>query len=413
MRTNQQRAFVPGRDWRPYLFATALILFFCVSTGRFAAMPAHSEQLAGQQVAHPKFAFWYEPWKEQTTFEKLARPQVVIGLAPSEVKSAQHSGARVLRYVTFYQSKLGQPFLKDQSDLPNVGVWDGDEFLTSIFGTDRYVLCPNSKVVHERAIAFLNETMLNRHYDGLFVDNTYPDPAAHTYCASRTHAHLLPGARGDDAWLELLAQVRQKLKAISPTAVLITNPGSLGWADRMGTGKYGNLWDLSDYVLWESFGYTSYRGREHDWWQRSIVTGFKILDAKRRKVIALSYPLDRGEALYSFVIARIFGLEWTANVGESEQGTEKEGGHFGAFLPGVPFDLGTPAASMEGMLGSDRISRKFEHGAAIANISDSPIRVLIPANVRLYVGDRVSDTASKSEVTLPRRTAAVYIYPVN
>jgi hypothetical protein len=375
-------------------------------------MPVFSEQPANPAAGggHPKFAFWYEPWKERATFEKLGAPGIVIGVAPSDVRSIQQMGGRALRYVTFYQSKLSQPFLKDESDLPNVGLWNGQEFLTSNFGKDRYVLCPNSEVVHRRAMAFLDETMLDNHFDGLFVDNTYPPPAANTYCGSLVHTHLLPGARSDDAWLELLSQVRQKVKAISPTAILITNPGSTDWADQLGTGKFGNLWELSDYVLWESFGYSSYRGQKHDWWQRSIATSFKLPEVKRRKILALSYPLDLSEAEYSFTIARIFGFEWTANLGESEVGTNKENGHFGTFLAKLPFDLGIPAATIQGTPVSELISRRFEHGAAIANISDLPIRLEIPANVRLYVGDRVSNTISKSEVTLLPRTAAIYVY---
>ena len=47
---------------------------------------------------------------------------MIIGLAPSDVPNVHALGSHALRYVTFYQSKFGDPFLKDQTDLANVAL---------------------------------------------------------------------------------------------------------------------------------------------------------------------------------------------------------------------------------------------------------------------------------------------------
>ena len=425
MRIDQaQRVAVLSREWLTRASAAVVVsaLWFGLATPQSGAAQASPDWRAPRgsasqtaaapaSAARPKFTFWYEPWKGRETFEKLGHSEVVIGLAPSNVPGVHQMGARALRYVTFYQSRFGETYLKDAADLPNVGFWNGHEFLKSAFGGENnYVLCDNSKVVHDRVLADVQRMLLEKQFDGFFVDNTYLDPAAHEYCKSTVHTHIQPNLRGDDAFLELLAEVRNKVKELSPSAIIVSNAGMPSMADRVGSGRL-NVWDLSDQVLWESYGYSSYRDARHDRWPQAIKTSFSLPDAKRRKIIALSYPLDVAEAEYSFAMARIFGFEWTANLGESQAGTKKEGGHFGAFLPKIPFDLGMPITPMQGTAASDRISRKFEHGEAIANISDRPIRVVVPAGVRLYVADRVSDTTSKSEVTLSRRTAAVFIYP--
>lgn len=358
--------------------------------------------LAGQ-TATPQFSFWYEPWRNGTAFEKLGRPKIIIGLSPSDVPNVHSLGSRALPYVTFYQGRFGGPFLKDQADLANVGFWDGQAYLPSIFGgKDNYVLCDNSKLMHDRVLAYVNKMLTESHFDGFFVDNTYVPPAARQVCQSKNHPHVTPGARGDDAFLELLSEFRALVKKTSPSAVIVTNPGGPTVADRLGTGKL-NLWDLSDYVVWESYGYSLYRDQRHDDWKQALAMSFTLPSAKRHKILALSYPLNTGEALYAYAIAKIFDMEWTANVGESQ--TE---GHFGAFTGKVPYDLGDPVGEMQGTLTSNTISRKFAHGEAVANISTAPVKITVPAGYRLYLGDNVSQTPKATDTSIAPHTAAIY-----
>ena len=179
---------------------------------------------------------------------------MIIGLTPADVPNVHALGSQALRYVTFYQSKFGDPLLKDQGDLANVGFWDGQSFLPSMFGgTNNFVLCDNSKVLHDRVLAYAHKVLADDHFDGFFVDNTYAPPAAKEICKSKTHPHVATDVRGDDAFLQLLSEFRTEVKKTSPSAVIVTNPGGPNVADRLGTGKL-NLWDLSDYVVWESYG---------------------------------------------------------------------------------------------------------------------------------------------------------------
>ena len=358
------------------------------------------------QTATPQFSFWYAALAKRDGVRKLGRPKIVIGLSPSDVPNVHSLGSRALPYVTFYQGRFGGPFLKDQADLANIGFWDGQTYLPSIFGgQNNYVLCDNSKVMHDRVMAYASKMLTESHFDGFFVDNTYVPPAARQVCKSKDHAHITPGARGDDAFLELLSEFRALVKKTSPSAVIVTNPGGPTVADRLGTGKL-NLWDLSDYVVWESYGYSLYSDQRHDDWKQALAMSFTLPSAKRRKILALSYPLNTGEAVYSFAIAKIFDMEWTANVGESQ--TE---GHFGAFTGKVPYDLGSPVGDLQGNPSSNTISRKFSHGEAVANISTAPVKITVPAGYRLYLGDNVSQIQKATDVSLPPRTAAIYTKP--
>jgi hypothetical protein len=392
------------------LSKTGVILLLGLCAFERGVMPGPSEQAPQSPRPEPRFAFWYEPWKGSDTFNKVAKAGYVVGVSPGDVSSVHQLGSRALRYVTFYQAQFGSAFLKDQADLANVGFLSDNAFLPSAFGrTNNYVLCDNSEVMHKRALAFVDETLQKEQFDGLFVDNTYLSPAALRYCSSKSHFHTQPGMRGDDSWLELLSEVRKEVKTLSPSALIITNPGNPNTANRLGTGKY-SLWNLSDYILWESYGYTSYRDKRHDHWQEAIASSFALPEAERRKILALSYPLSGSEALYSFAVARIFGFEWTANLGERDTTTEKDGGHFGAFLSDIPFQLGPSKGPIEGSRNSAFIARAFEKGRAIANISAFPTEVEVPGISRVYVGDRVSEYVRSTKITLSPGGAVVCVF---
>ena len=358
------------------------------------------------QAGRPEFAFWYEPWNNGASFDKLGKPQTIIGLSPSDVPNVHKLGARALRYVTFYQSRY-QPFLKDEADLPNVGFWDGHAFLLSAFGgKGNYVLCDNSKVMHDRVMAYTHQTLADQRFDGFFIDNTYVSPAAQESCKSTSHPHVMPGARGDDAFLELLSEFRAEVKKTAPSAIIVTNPGNPTLANKLGTGKF-NLWDLSDYVTWESYGYTSYRDQRHNDWKHTLESSFALPETQRRKVIALSFPMNSTEAFYSFAVANIFGLKWTANLGENAVETTATGGHFGVFMNDLPYDIGSAVGEIQGNATSDRISRKFAHGEAVANISNAPIKVRVPAGMELYQASGVVKTTKTSDVIVQPNTAII------
>lgn len=391
------------------LSIAGVISLLCLCAFELGIMPGTSAQSSQTAAARSHFAFWYEPWKGSETFNKLAKADFVVGVAPEDIGSIHQLGSHALRYVTFYQAQFNTAFLKDQADLANVGFWNDNAFLPSAFGgTNNYVLCDNSKLMHERAIAFVDESLRKDQFDGLFIDNAYLTPAAVRYCSSKNHFHTQPGMRGDDSWLELLSEVRKEVKSISPSALMITNPGDPKNANQLGTGKY-SIWDLSDYVLWESYGYSSYRDEKHDRWQETILSSFELPEADRRKILALSYPLNRSEALYSFAVAKIFGFEWTANLGEVDATTGKDGGHFGPFLPDIPFQLGSSKGPIQGTKNSSSIARAFAKGRAIANISASQIEVEVPGNTRVYLGDRVSDYVRSAKIMLSPESAVVYV----
>jgi len=396
--------------WWKLLSKACVILLLGLFGFDLGVMRGSPEQSPQATKVEPHFAFWYEPWKGSDTFNKVAKAGYVVGVSPGDVSSVHQLGSHALRYVTFYQAQFGSAFLKDQADLANVGFLSDNAFLPSAFGrTNNYVLCDNSDVMHKRAIAFVDESLRKEQFDGLFIDNTYLSPAAIRYCSSKSHFHTQPGMRGDDSWLELLSEVRKEMKTISPSALIITNPGNPTAANRLGTGKY-SIWDLSDYILWESYGYTSYRDKRHDHWHEAIASSFDLPEAERGKILALSYPLNRSETLYSFAVAKIFGFEWTANLGELDATTEKDGGHFGAFLPDIPFRLGPSKGPIEGSKNSAFIARAFEKGRAIVNISESPTEVEVPGNSRVYVGDRVSAYVRSTKIMLSPGAAVVCVF---
>lgn len=333
-------------------------LLIMLSDGR-RTMTAQSNTSEG------KAAFWYESWKPEVTLKKLQPAEIVIGAPATAIPEIHKSGKRVLQYVTYYQSHIPGPFLSDANDVPNVAFRLKGAFLTSVFGKDRYVLCPNSAELHERVLRYAEES-LKQGYDGYFIDNAYIDPAAHATCDA-THAHLSRDVTGGSSYVQLVAAVRQKLRATKPGALLIVNPGTPGSLASIAP-QASSLWDLSDYVLWESYGYTSIAGPKHDDWKHTIDQsfGYAAEPEKLRKILALSYPRNVTEARFSYAVAKIFGFKWACNLGENQQDKNEDGGHYGAFLNDVSFDLGEPVGKLPAK-GTPMLHREFSRGEIFVN----------------------------------------------
>jgi hypothetical protein len=333
---------------------------------------------AQSHAAGDKFAFWYESWKPDVTLKKLQPADVVVGAPASAIPEIHKGGKRVLQYVTYYQSHIPGPFLTDINDIPNVAFRLKGAFLTSVFGKDRYVLCPNSVQLRDRVLSYVDES-LKQGYDGYFIDNTFIDPAAHAICDA-THEHISRDITGGSSYVQLVAAVRQKLKVAKPDALLIVNPGSPGSLASIAP-QGSSLWDLSDYVLWESYGYTSIAGPKHDDWKHTIDQSFAFAAApdKARKILALSYPRNVEEARFAFAVAQIFGFKWTCNLGENQQDKNEDGGHYGAFLNDVPFDLGEPLGKLP-VKDVHLSHREFSHGEIFVNTGDTAQSISIPRN---------------------------------
>jgi hypothetical protein len=386
---------------RKYLVVPLVVagnLAFCIQ-----AKPVNPPS-TGQET----FAFWYDVWQPGVTLKKVEAANVIIGVPPSAVPEVHKSGRRALQGVTYYQSVFNQPFLKDRQDLPNVGFQANGEFEKSAFGKENnYVLCPNSVELKSRVLRSL-DTSLQQGFDGYFVDNTFLDPAAHQVC-SAGHQHSKENVLGGRAYLDLLAAVRTRLKAQNPAALLISNPGNPRWAEAMADGN-PSLWDLADLVLWESYGYTSNRGPRHDSWKSAIEHSFSYaaMPEKSAKLLVLSYPENLIQARFSYAVARIFGFKWTANLGDSFQNTDKEGGEFGAFLREIPFDLGEPLGTLPDK-SNPMLHRMFQHGEVFANTGTSPQPISLPKSSRAYVGDRTIEATAPRTLSLEPMTAAIVI----
>jgi hypothetical protein len=386
---------------RKYLFIPLLAagsLAFCVQ-----ARPVNPAS-AGQDI----FAFWYDSWQPDITLKKTQAANVIIGVPPSSVPEIHKSGRRALQYITYYQSHFKTAFLIDRDDLANVGFQVNGEFEKSAFGgDDNYVLCPNSVELRTRVLRYLDGS-LKQGFDGYFLDNTFLDPPAHKTCAA-AHPHIESGVQGGRAYVDLLAAVRGKLKQQNPSAILVSNPGSPRSADQISSGKPA-LWDVSDYVLWESYGYSSYRGPRHNRWKSTIADSFtySAMPEKAAKLLVLSFPENLTEARFSFAVARIFGFKWTANLGDKDQNTDKEGGHFGSFLKDVPFDLGEPLGALPDK-SNPLLHRMFQHGEVFANTGTAPQPISLPKSSRVYAGDRTIEATAPRTLSLEPNTAAIVI----
>jgi hypothetical protein len=345
-------------------------------------------------IVSPTFAFWYSTWDSNVTPAAIRPAEVVIGLAPSKVATAHALGKRALQYQTYYQSQPGSLLLNSAADLANVGFEINQQFVVNIFGTptNSYVLCPNSVLIHQRVAQYVQQSITSG-YDGLFVDNTFFDPPAHQVCDG-AHPHVDPTAEGGRAYVTLLSEVRKMIKANNPNAILMVNPGNPVWLDRIATGS-PTLWDISDYVLWEGWGYTA--GTQHDQWDSYIQATYDMVGAhpdRIQQLLALSYVKSVTEARFAFAAARFFGLNWTGNINNS----------FGSYLNSVPFGLGEPIGSLPPQ--ASILHRAFEHGEVFVNISLSTQSVTVPAG-NLYLGETNQAISAPTVVNIPPRVAAI------
>ena len=346
------------------------------------------------------FAFWYDPWNPVSTPTAVKPADIVIGIAPFNVAKAHALGKLAMQYQTYYQAMPNTLLLSSTADLPNVGFEINQQPVLNVFGTpNNWVMCPNSVMFHQRVQQYV-QLAIDSGYDGLFVDNTFFDPPAHLVCDG-AHAHVDPGAEGGRAYLTLLAEVRKTLKARNPSAVLMTNPGDPAWADLMATGS-PTLWDLSDFVLWESWGYTSFSDTRHDTWSDALTKSFAYVQnspEKAAKMVMLSYVENVTEARFAFAMASFFGFNWTANLGVSK---------FGSYLNSIPFHkLGQPLGTLPPL--APVLQRSFEHGAVFINTTNVGQSASVPAGT-LYLGAATSQTTASSQVTLHPRTAAIVVF---
>ncbi len=352
------------------------------------------QSLAPRRRLHLHFGI--QPWDPKITPAAIKPAEVVIGLDPSTVATAHALGKRVMQYQTYYQSQPNSLLLESTADLTNVGFEINHQFVVNIFNVvkDSYVMCPNSVVFHQRVQQYIQQA-IDSGYDGLFVDNTFLDPPAHRVCDG-THAHVDPSAEGGRAYITLLSEVRQMIKAHNPNAILMTNPGNPAWLDKIATGS-PTLWDLSDYVLWEGWGYTA--DAQHDKWADYIPATNAMIAAHPDRIpqlVALSYVKSVTEARFAFAAARFFGLHWTGNINNS----------FGYYLSSIPFGLGEPVEPLPPQ--DSVLHRPFEHGEVFVNMSATSQSVTVPAGT-LYLGESSQTVAASTVIGLSPRVAAIVV----
>lgn len=352
---------------------------------------------ASNGAAKPIFAFWYSPWDPKVTPAAIKPADVVIGLDPSKVATAHAAGKRVMQYQTYYQSQPGTSLLNSTGDLANVGFEINHQFVVNIFGivTNSYVLCPNSVMLHQRVQQYVQQSLTSG-YDGLFVDNTFFDPPAHLVCDGN-HAHLDPTAEGGRAYVTLMSEVRKMIKARNPNAILMINPGNPSWLDHIATGS-PTLWDISDYVLWEGWGYTA--DAQHDRWDFYIPATYGLMaphPERTQQLVILSYVKSVTEARFAFAAARFFGFNWTGNINNS----------FGNYLNSIPFGLGEPVGPLPPQ--ASVLHRAFEHGEVFVNMSGTPQSITVPAGT-LYLGETNQTVSAPAVVDVQPRTAAIVLF---
>jgi hypothetical protein len=361
---------------------------------------------AGAPANSPQFAFWYEPWRSDS-WAKLQPANVIIGVPPEAVADIHAQGGRALRYATFYQSTLGTAFLHDRADLANVGFHTPAGFLPSAFGgKDNYVLCSNSTELHRRVLAYVEKTVGQDGYDGLFIDNAYLPPARDEACDAK-HAHRTPGSKGGPAYIDLLAEVRAAVKKRNAAAILFVNSGNPRDADNLTSGK-NSLWDMSDYVLWESYAYSSLLGGAHDRRHNTIVESMTVASSSHaNKVVALAYPRTFPEALFSFAVARAFGFPYAANLGERDYQREHEGGHFGIFLQDLPSMIGPPESPLRRDNDLRVLQRRFHNGVIVVNTGAESWSLKAPQSAVLYSPAGRSEIRAGAKVAVAPATAVV------
>ena len=388
--------------------AMALVVLAAISVLFIRTVPATAKRKATQEPSRqePRFAFWYEEWKPDT-MEKLQPANVLIGVPGNAVAEIHGKGGSALHYVTFYQAKFGTVFLKDQDDLAAVGFHTPQGYLPSTFGGENnYVLCSNSQELRNRALAYVDEIVRTKRFDGLFVDNTYLPPATTQVCDAE-HAHVTSGENGGSSYVDLLSAVYSAVKKVNTSAVVIINPGNPA---RIMLQSHGHTaWDFSDYLLWESYGYASVVGAGHDRWKQTIEASFDLARTPNaKKVLALSYPKTDAEALYSYAVASAFGFKYSANLGVSEQGKEGTGGHYGIFAPKLPHLIGSPTNPPPAS-GTTVLKREYKNGTCIVNLGQSDYAVIAERSGTLYAENASSKLQKGQRYTLPPGKGSILI----
>ena len=355
----------------------------------------------------PRFAFWYEDWKPDT-WEKLQPANVLIGVPASAVAEIHGKGGSALHYVTFYQAKFGNVFLKNQDDLAAVGFHTPQGYLPSAFGGENnYVLCSNSQELRNRALAYVDEIVRTQKFDGLFVDNTYLPPATTQVCDAK-HAHVTPGENGGSAYVDLLSAVYSAVKKVNTSAMVIINPGNPARFTLQSQGH--TAWDFADYLLWESYGYASVVGAGHDRWKQTIVASFDLAKSPNaEKVLALSYSKTDAETLYSYSVASAFGFKYSANLGVAEQGKEGPGGHYGIFAPKLPHLIGSPT-NPPPVPGTTVLKREYKNGTCMVNLGQSVYAVVVDRNSTLYAENDSSKLQKGQRYSLLPGKGSILIY---
>lgn len=375
------------------------ILLACIAFVLVAQF-ALAQNASSSDATNQRFAFWYAPWTSDT-WQKLQPANVFVGVPPNAVADIHQHGGKALKYVTYYQNLVGRDFLKTKADLDNVGFHTPNGYLLSPFGgKDLYVLCPNSAELHREVMASLDRILGTEGYDGLFVDNGYLLPTADMVCDAK-HDHVKPGQQAGPAYIDLMTEVYASVKKHKPDSIVIVNPGNPGLADHLRDGNK-RLWDVADYVLWESYAYSSMPGDKHDARNVALTTETPVPVSK---VLALSFPKDDAEALNSYALARIKGYHFAANLGEDQKGQDVAGGHYGIFLADLPVGIGEPTSSMSKH--GDLLSRDFQHGKIIFNSGSQPVREKAESSGTLQKGTEKTSVRAGSSFTLEPHEAAV------
>lgn len=380
--------------WRRNLMISSLatlLLYACSFSGCGAvtgstALPDPGVQSAPTPkavVATPPtndtFAFWYESWTPQT-WKALQPANAIIGVPAQAVGDIHSHGGKALNYVTLYQARFGSFFIANADDLNNVGFHTPNGFLPSAFGgLNNFVLCSNSAEMRARALAYVTATIVQNKFDGLFVDNTYLPPAAKLICDAK-HPHVKQGEDGGTAYIDLLKTVYDAVKQANPSALVITNPGDPNSFASQSNGL--TLWDVSDYVLWESYVYTSIVGPDHIR-MGAIARSYALARTLGGKIVALSYPMNASEALYSYAVASAFGFKYAANLGVNQQTNPANGGHFGIFAPQLPGLTGSPTDPPP-TDGAPILIRHYSNGMVIVNTTNADLRTVAEQSGTLY-----------------------------
>lgn len=369
-----------------------------------ASATRSSQPAVQSSVTDRDFAFWYESWTAKT-WGKLQPANVIIGVPVQAVPDIHKHGGRALNYVTFYQARFGSYFLKDANDLSNIGFHTPAGFLASTFGgQDNFVLCSNSQALRARAVSFVNTAIATNNFDGLFIDNTYLAPASKLVCDAK-HPHVNPGENGGSAYIDLLKVVHDAVKQSNPSALIITNPGN---PNSFKAGSHGlTLWDVSDYVLWESYVYTSHASTGH-FRPNSVSESFSVAKRGASRIIALAYPMSASEALFSYAVAKVFGFNYAANLGANQQAKPSDGGHFGIFAAGLPRLMGTPIDQLPGE-NSVILTRHYSNGVVVLNRSGSDFATAAETNGMLYTQLGSKAVAQGDSILVPKGQAVILI----